>query len=133
SSSPSPSLSFRTSREPQQRSAIIGVVRKALLQRHPRIDGNRVEYAKPRIEQAETLIGIVIAVEKQPRIRRMVVALMKCLEIGIGQIRNVLWITTGIEAVDRIWEQRALGELIEPVVRRRIAPLHFIENHALVD
>ena len=65
---------------------------KALLQRHHKIDRNRVERAKPRIEQAQTLVGIVIAVEKQPSIRRMVVALMKCLEIGIGQIRDVLWI-----------------------------------------
>ena len=63
----------------------------------------------------------------------MVVALVKSLEVGIGQIRDVPWIASRIEAVDRIREQRSLGALVEPAVGRRVAALHFVENHTLVD
>ena len=106
---------------------------KALLTSHHRIDHNRVECAKPRISQSQTIVGIVIAVEEQPGVGRMVVALVKRLEIGVGQIRDVPRIAPRVEAIDRFREQRALGELVKPVVGRRVAPLHFVENHALVD
>ena len=69
---------------------------KALLKCHRGIDRNRVERAKPRIQQEQTLIRIVIAIEEQPGVRGMVVALVKSLELGIGQIGDVPRIAPGI-------------------------------------
>src|SRR5262249_15135353 len=73
------------------------------LQRNSGIDRNPVELAETRAEQAQPLIGVVIAIKEQLCVGGVVVTLMKILELLVGQVRDVLRVAAGVETVSYVW------------------------------
>jgi hypothetical protein len=74
------------------------------LQRDRPVDLDRLKLAQARIEEPQPLLGIIVAVEEQTRRGRMVVLLVKSLEPGVGQVRDILGVAAGIDAIGRLGE-----------------------------
>jgi hypothetical protein len=64
--------------------------RKARLQRNTGVDPDTTELREPGIEQAQPLIRVVVAIKKQLRIGGVIVAVVECLKLFVGQVRDVL-------------------------------------------
>ena len=90
--------------------------RKARLQRHLGIDLDAVELAEPAVEQAQPLVGVVVAVEEQLGVGRVIVPLVEVLELLIGEIRNVFRIAARIEPVGDVRIERLLRQLVQHAV-----------------
>jgi hypothetical protein len=86
------------------------------LQRDCRVDRDTLERRQHALQQAQALFRIIIAVEEDQGVGRMVVALMKRPELFVGQVWNNRRIAARVDAVDMTGEQRPLHCNIEHAV-----------------
>ena len=84
------------------------------------------------VQQAQTLLLRVVAPEEKAGIAGVVVTAVKIVKGRIGQVRDVLRIAAGIQAVQGVREQGLLALLGQDGIGRRINALHLIIDHALV-
>ena len=84
------------------------------------------------LQHLQPAVGRVIAVEHNSGVRRMVEALMKALEVAIGEVGDGLWVAARIHAIGIVGIKRLLAELAEHRGGRGIGALHLVEHHALV-
>jgi hypothetical protein len=82
--------------------------------------------------QLEAFLRIIVPVEEDERIGRMVIGLPEVPEIFVGQVGDVARIAARVAAVDVFGEQRLDHARFEDAVRRGVRALHFVEDHALV-
>ena len=107
--------------------------RPALLQGHGRRDLFGAEFADEVVDQAQSLLRLVVAVKPDARVARVVAGLVILAELFPGQVGDALRVAAGIVAVDGIREQGLLRFAAQQAVRRGPGALHFVEDHALVD
>ena len=105
---------------------------KTRLQRHGEVDVDTGELGQPVVDQPQPLLGVVVAVEEQLGVRRVVVVRVERLELLVGEIGDVLGVAARVEAVGRLGEQRANCEAHQQAVGRRVGALHLVEDHAFV-
>mmetsp|Transcript_23259 Transcript_23259/g.34456 ORF Transcript_23259/g.34456 Transcript_23259/m.34456 type:complete len:236 (+) Transcript_23259:2278-2985(+) len=84
------------------------------------------------IHQLKALKNIVVTPEKDARVCGMIEFSMEILEILEGKTRNNLWVSTGINRVGIIREDRTLRLAIKTRVRRRIYSFHLIIHNPFV-
>src|SRR5260370_387162 len=85
-----------------------------------------------RTPPAQPLNGVIVGIEEQLGVGRVIVFAVECLELLVSEVRNVLWIAAGIEPVGNIGIKRLLRQLAEHAVGGGIVPLHLVEHHALI-
>ena len=105
---------------------------ETLLQPHRRIDLDAVELAKIAFKNVQPLGRIVVAIEHDPGVGRMIVARVEILEIRVGEVRNLRRIAARVHPIGGVRVKRLLGDLAEDGGGRRIGPLHLVEHHTLV-
>ena len=79
----------------------------------------------------EAPFGIVIAVEVNKRVRRVIVLGVELLELLIGQVGDASRVAARIDAIGVIGEERLLRVTAQQIIGRRVSALHLVEHNAL--
>mmetsp|Transcript_54400 Transcript_54400/g.140542 ORF Transcript_54400/g.140542 Transcript_54400/m.140542 type:complete len:1111 (-) Transcript_54400:87-3419(-) len=110
-----------------------------LLDERLRRDGRRgrrgvggVEVAQVGVEEVEARGQVVVAVEEDARVRRVVVRVVEGLELLERQRRDGGRVSAGVDRVRVVGEGELLGGAVHERVGRGVDALHLVEHHALV-
>ncbi len=103
-----------------------------LSERHRRFDLLLFERLEITIHQFEAFVWVVVAIEENERVGRVVVRLPKVAEVFVGEVGDVCGVAARVHAVDVLGEQRLDDDLGEIIIGRGICALHFVEDHTFI-
>ncbi len=101
------------------------------LQSDRAIDRNWLEFGEAGAHSAQPLLGVVVAIEEDERVRRVIIGLVETLELLVGQVGDDGRVAAGVDAIGDVGESGLLAIAAEQVIGRRISALHLIEDDAL--
>jgi len=87
------------------------------LQRHTAVDRAEIVLLQVRRHAPKAFLRVVIAIEVDQRVRGVVVRRVKVEELLVGQGRDGLGITAGVQRVGRVREQRLAPVAVQEAVR----------------
>ena len=75
---------------------------------------------------------IHISIQVNITVGRMVISSVEFQELFIGQLRNIIRITTGLTTIGDIRKQRVHDISFQHIIRRRKCPFHLIVNNTII-
>ena len=105
---------------------------KARLQRDRLGHGLAIERLERLVNDPQTRLFRIIAPETNPRVGRMIEAVMKFAPTSVAQFRDMARIATRAVGVNGVRQQRPCNLLADVGILQRVGALHLVKNYALV-
>ena len=101
------------------------------LQSHGAVHRGPLERGQIGVHASQPLLRVVVAVEIEQGVGRVVVGLVEGAELLIGQVGDDRRVAAAVHAIGGVGEEGAAAGAVEQVVGRGVGPLHLVEDDAL--
>ena len=100
---------------------------------HPNggVDFTALELGQVRVQDAESLLRVIVAIEPEPCIAGVVVSAVKPFELVVGQLGDDRGVAAAVDGIGVVGEEGVDGGAVIGLVWRRVHALHLIEDDTL--